>query len=86
MKESSRGLHNVHCATSVKQADDIMREHEVGVAVIDAALVGQQVEQLMGRSPWADAPPRATPPTVPLLLPRGTTSRPPRGVRPQSLR
>jgi protein TonB len=44
--ESSRGMHKVHYADTLKQADDAIREHKVGVAVIDAAMVGEKVEQL----------------------------------------
>ena len=46
IKESSRGMHNVHHGTTLKHADDIILEHKVGVAVIDAALVGEKVEKL----------------------------------------
>ncbi|MBT8095069.1 MAG: TonB family protein [Gammaproteobacteria bacterium] len=46
VKQSSRGMHNVHHGTTLKQANDVIREHKVGVAVIDAALVGEKVEQL----------------------------------------
>jgi TonB family protein len=44
--ESSRGMHKVHYADTLKQADDAVRKHKVGVAVIDAAMVGQKIEQL----------------------------------------
>ena len=44
--ESSRGMHKVHYADTLKQADEAIREHKVGVAVIDAAMVGEKVEQL----------------------------------------
>lgn len=46
IKESSRGLHNVHYANTLAQADEAIRNHGVGVAVIDAAMVGDKVEQL----------------------------------------
>ena len=46
IKESSRGMHTVHYANTLKQADELIREHKVGVAVVDAAMVGQKVEQL----------------------------------------
>ena len=46
IKESSRGMHDVHHGTTLKQADDAILEENVGVAVIDAALVGERVEQL----------------------------------------
>jgi TonB family protein len=44
--ESSRGMHTVHYADTLKQADAAVREHNVGVVVIDAAMVGNKVEQL----------------------------------------
>ncbi len=46
IKESSRGMHTVHYANTLKQADELIRKHKVGVAVVDAAMVGQKVEQL----------------------------------------
>ncbi len=46
IKESSRGMHTVHYANTLAQADALIREHKVGVAVVDAAMVGQKVEQL----------------------------------------
>ena len=46
IRESSRGMHNVHYANTLKQADEAIREHKVGVAVVDAAMVGDKVEQL----------------------------------------
>jgi len=46
IRESSRGMHNVHYANTLKQADEAIREHKVGVAVVDAAMVGEKVEQL----------------------------------------
>jgi TonB family protein len=46
IKESSRGTHHVHYANTLKQADELIRKHTVGVAVIDAAMVGRKVEQL----------------------------------------
>ena len=44
--ESSRGMHEVHYANTLAQAEAAIREHKVGVAVVDAAMVGQKVEQL----------------------------------------
>jgi len=44
--ESSRGMHTVHYANTLAQADGMIRQHKVGVAVVDAAMVGQKVEQL----------------------------------------
>ncbi len=46
VKESARGLHNVIYANTVSQADDAVRKHKIGVAVIDAAMVGSNVEDL----------------------------------------
>ena len=46
IKESSRGMHKVHYANTLKHADELIRQHKVGVAVVDAAMVGQKVEQL----------------------------------------
>ena len=46
IKESSRGMHTVHYASTLKQADETIREHKVGVAVVDAAMVGEKIEQL----------------------------------------
>jgi len=46
IKESSRGMHTVHYANTLSQADDIIRKFKVGVAVVDAAMVGDKVEQL----------------------------------------
>lgn len=44
--ESSRGMHTVHYANTLAQADEMIRQHKVGVAVVDAAMVGEKVEQL----------------------------------------
>jgi TonB family protein len=46
VKESSRGLHNVIYANTVSQADEAIRKHKIGVAVVDAAMVGTNVEKL----------------------------------------
>ncbi|MCO4811165.1 MAG: TonB family protein [Gammaproteobacteria bacterium] len=46
IRESSRGMHTVHYANTLAQADAMIREHKVGVAVVDAAMVGQKIEQL----------------------------------------
>ena len=46
IKESSRAMHTVHYATTLAQAVETIREHKVGVAVVDAAMVGERVEQL----------------------------------------
>jgi TonB family protein len=46
IKESSRGMHTVHYANTLAQADETILKHKIGVAVVDAAMVGQKVEQL----------------------------------------
>ena len=46
IRESSRGMHNVHHANTLKQAEESVRKHKVGVAVVDAAMVGDNVEKL----------------------------------------
>ena len=49
IKESSRGMHNVHHAVTPSQAEDIMRGGTVGVLVTDAAMVGSNIEVLTQR-------------------------------------
>jgi len=46
IKDSSRGMHTVHYAYTLAQAVDTLNNHSVGVAVVDAAMVGDKVEQL----------------------------------------
>ena len=46
IKESSRGVHTVHYANTLKQAEEAVRNNKVGVAVVDAAMVGDNVEKL----------------------------------------
>ena len=46
VKESARGLHNVIYANTVSQADEAIRNHKIGVAVVDAAMVGANVEKM----------------------------------------
>lgn len=46
VKESARGLHNVIYANTVSQADEAIKKHKIGVAVVDAAMVGTNVEKL----------------------------------------
>lgn len=48
VQESSRGAHTVHHANTLKQAEEAVRKNKVGVAVIDAAMVGENVEKLAG--------------------------------------
>ncbi|MBT8108023.1 MAG: TonB family protein [Gammaproteobacteria bacterium] len=46
IKESARGMHKIHYANTLKQADESIRKHKIGVAVVDAAMVGDKIEQL----------------------------------------
>jgi TonB family protein len=46
VQESARGLHNVIYANTVSQADEALRKNKVGVAVVDAAMVGANVEKM----------------------------------------
>lgn len=49
IRESSRGMHNVHHAVTPSQAEDLMRGNSVGVLVTDAAMVGSNIEVLTQR-------------------------------------
>jgi len=44
VKESARGLHNVIYANTIAQADEAVRKNKVGIAVVDAAMVGTNAE------------------------------------------
>jgi len=44
IKDSARGLHNVHHAITPTQADNYVRDNTVGVLVTDAAMVGSTIE------------------------------------------
>ena len=46
VRESSRGMHNVRHANTLAQAENALAKNKVGVAVVDAAMVGQNVEKL----------------------------------------
>ncbi|MDX1507055.1 MAG: TonB family protein [Woeseiaceae bacterium] len=46
VRESSRGMHNVRHANTLAQAEQALAKNTVGVAVVDAAMVGQNVEKL----------------------------------------
>jgi DNA-binding NtrC family response regulator len=46
IKDSSRGMHKVFYANTLAQADDAIRKHKIGVAVVDAAMVGDKIERL----------------------------------------
>ncbi len=47
VRASSRGLHTVHSAATLREADALLRAEKIGVAVIDAAVARRKVEQLM---------------------------------------
>ena len=49
IKDSSRGLHNVHHAVTPTQAEDIVKGNKIGVLVTDAAMVGSNIEVLTQR-------------------------------------
>ena len=46
VRESSRGLHNVHHVVTPKQAEEATRQHRIGVLVTDAAMIGSNIEAL----------------------------------------
>ncbi len=46
IKDSSRGMHKVFYANTLGQANEAIRKHKIGVAVVDAAMVGEKIEQL----------------------------------------
>jgi len=46
IKDSSRGMHKVFYANTLGQANEAIRKHNIGVAVVDAAMAGEKVEQL----------------------------------------
>ncbi|MBT8089255.1 MAG: TonB family protein [Gammaproteobacteria bacterium] len=46
IKESSRGMHTVHYANTLSEAVATIRKFKIGVAIVDAALVGDRIEQL----------------------------------------
>ena len=46
IKDSSRGMHKVYYANTLSQANEAIRKHKIGVAVVDAAMVGEKIEQL----------------------------------------
>jgi TonB family protein len=49
IRESSRGLHNVHPANTLAQAEAIARNHKVGILVTDAAMIGSDIESIAAR-------------------------------------
>jgi serine/threonine-protein kinase len=46
IKDSSRSMHKVYYANTLGQANEAIRKHKIGVAVVDAAMVGEKIEQL----------------------------------------
>ncbi|MGI9202298.1 MAG: TonB family protein [Woeseiaceae bacterium] len=46
VRESARGMHNIVAASTLAQADEAVADQAVGVAVVDAAMVGENVEKL----------------------------------------
>ena len=46
IKGSARGLHNIHHAGTLKQAEEALKKSKVGVAVVDAAMIGSNIEKL----------------------------------------
>ena len=46
IKDCCRGIHEVHTAGSIKQAQELIKANAVGVSIIDAGLVGPNVEKL----------------------------------------
>ena len=49
VKDSARGLHNVHHSLTPTQAEEVVGKNKVGVLVTDAAMVGSDVESLTQR-------------------------------------
>lgn len=46
VRDSVRGLHHVIHATTLRLADEALRQHRIGVAIIDASVVGSNVEKV----------------------------------------
>ncbi len=46
VRESSRGMHNIRCANTLAQAEQALTKYKIGVAVVDAAMAGPNVEKL----------------------------------------
>ena len=49
VRDSTRGLHNVHHVSTLAQAEEIAKQNKIGVLVTDAAMVGSNVEALTRR-------------------------------------
>lgn len=46
IRDSARGLHNIHHANTPAHAEEIVTKHKVGVLVTDAAMIGSNIEAL----------------------------------------
>ncbi len=46
VKESARGLHNVHHASTLRQAEDAVKTKKVGVAVVDAGMIVAKIDKV----------------------------------------
>jgi TonB family protein len=46
VRESSRGMHNIRYANTLAQAEEAIAKNKIGVAVVDAAMIGENVEKL----------------------------------------
>ena len=46
VKESARGLHNVHHANTLRQAEDAVKNKKVGVAVVDAGMIVAKIDKV----------------------------------------
>lgn len=46
VNESTRGLHEIHRANTLAEAEKALAKNRIGVAVVDAAMVGEKVEKL----------------------------------------
>ena len=46
VRESSRGMHNIRYANTLAQAEKALAKYKIGVAVVDAAMAGPNVEKL----------------------------------------
>ncbi|MDJ0700706.1 MAG: hypothetical protein QNJ07_12690, partial [Woeseiaceae bacterium] len=46
VRDSARGMHNVLTANTLAQADDAVAKNKIGVVIVDAAMVGSNVEKL----------------------------------------
>jgi TonB family protein len=46
VRESSRGMHNIRYANTLAQAEQAITKYKIGVAVVDAAMAGPNVEKL----------------------------------------